>query len=153
MTNARNLALIVSVSLAALALGPANEAVAERRQPLTSAKIRKVMSRHAPALRDCYLQHATQEGTTGTLTLEILVRASGQVAAVEVEAPSSEPKKLEQCVSQLAKTWRFPRSSDETLVKYPMMFVHAQGASVAPEQASAEQDARTRVARGGRSRP
>jgi TonB family protein len=158
MTNARNLAFIVSISLAALAFGSANEARAERRQPLTSAKIRQVMSKHAPALRDCYLQHVTQQGPTGTLTLEILVRASGQVAGVEVEALASDQKKLEQCVLQLSKRWRFPRSSDETLVKYPMMFVHTQGAGAAAEQASAappraQDGARARVARGGRSRP
>lgn len=174
MTIARNVALIVSISIAVLALAPVTEARAERRQPLTSAKIRQVMSQHAPAVRDCYVKHATQQGPTGTLTLELLVRASGQVAGVEVEAAASDEKQLEQCVSQLAKNWRFPKSSYQTLVKYPMMFVHtqAQGAGPAvPEQGSAGAapsagDAQPRQAdarqarqakqapgRGGRSRP
>lgn len=157
MTNARSLALIVSISIATFAFGPANEARAERRQPLTSAQIRQVMSRHAPAVRECYVQHAMQQqqSSTSTLTLEILVRAGGQVEAVEVEAPASpaspasDDKKLEQCVSKLAKNWRFPKSSQQTLVKYPMMFVHtqAQGAGpVVPEQTSAAPARQPRVA-------
>jgi TonB family protein len=149
MTNARNLALIVSLSIAAFAFGPAAEAQAERRQPLTSAQIRQVMSQHAPAVRECYVQHAMQQkGSTGSLTLEILVRASGQVAGVEVEAAASDETKLEQCVSQLAKDWRFPKSSSQTLVKYPMMFVHTQAQGAGPvvptrntDQASAKKPA------------
>lgn len=151
MTNARSLALIVSISIAAFAFGPANEARAERRQPLTSAQIRQVMSRHAPAVRECYVQHAMQrqQGSTSTLTLEILVRAGGQVDGVEVEAPASDQKKLEQCVAQLAKKWRFPKSSYQTLVKYPMMFVHTQAQGAGPvvsEQASAAPARQPRVA-------
>jgi outer membrane biosynthesis protein TonB len=133
MTNARSLAFIVSISIAVFAFGPATEAHAERRQPLTSAQIRQVMSQHAPAVRECYVQHAMQQqGSMGSLTLEILVRAGGQVAGIEVEAPASDEKKLEQCVSQLAKNWRFPRSSSQTLVKYPMMFVHTQAQGAGP---------------------
>jgi outer membrane biosynthesis protein TonB len=133
MTNARNLALIVSLSIAAFAFGPATEAQAERRQPLTSGQIRQVMSQHTPAVRGCYVQHAMQrQGSMGSLTLEILVRASGQVAGVEVEAAASDEKKLELCVSQLAKNWRFPKSSSQTLVKYPMMFVHTQAQGAGP---------------------
>jgi TonB family protein len=133
MTNARNVALIVSLSIAAFAFGPATEAQAERRQPLTSGQIRQVMSQHTPAVRGCYVQHAMQrQGSMGSLTLEILVRASGQVVGVEVEAAASDEKKLEQCVSQLAKNWRFPKSSSQTLVKYPMMFVHTQAQGAGP---------------------
>jgi hypothetical protein len=155
MTNARSLALIVSISIAVFAFGPATEARAERRQPLTSAQIRQVMSQHAPAVRGCYVQHAMQkQGSMGSLTLEILVRASGQVVAVEVEALASDEKKLEQCVSQLAKNWRFPKSSSQTLVKYPMMFVHtqAQGAGpVVPEQTrSAQASPKQQAARADR---
>jgi TonB family protein len=153
MTNARNLALIVSISIAALAFGPATEAQAERRQPLTSAQIRQVMSRHTPAVRGCYVQHSMQQQSSmGSLTLEILVRASGQVAGVEVEAQASDEKKLEQCVSQLAKNWRFPRSSSQTLVKFPMMFVHtqAQGAGpVVPERGTDQASVKKQAAAPG----
>jgi TonB family protein len=149
MTKARNLALLASISIAAFAFAPAPEAQAERRQPLTSAQIRQVMSQHAPAVRGCYVQHAMrQQGSMGSLTLEILVRASGQVAGVEVEAQVSDDKKLEQCVLQIAKNWRFPRSSSQTLVKYPMMFLHTQAQGAGPvvparstEQASVKKQA------------
>ncbi|HWN71446.1 MAG TPA: AgmX/PglI C-terminal domain-containing protein [Haliangium sp.] len=156
MTIARNLALIVSISIAALALGPAAEAQAERRQPLSSGQIRQVMSQHTPAVRGCYVQHSTQrQGSMGSLTLEILVRASGQVVGVEVEAPASNEKKLSQCVSELAKSWRFPKSSSQTLVKYPMMFLHtqAQGAGPAvPGRATDQASVKKQAARpGGRS--
>jgi TonB family protein len=142
MTNARSLALVVSLSIAAFALGPAAEAQAERRQPLSSAQIRQVMSQHAPAVRGCYVQHSMQQqGSMGSLTLEILVRASGQVAGVEVEAAASDQKKLEQCVGQLAKNWRFPKSSSQTLVKYPMMFVHTQAQGAGPVVPTRDTDA------------
>ena len=141
MTNARNVALTVSLAIAAFAFGPATEAQAERRQPLTSAHIRQVMSQHTPAVRGCYVKHAMQgQGSMGSLTLEILVRASGQVAGVEVEAPASDEKKLEQCVSQLAKNWRFPKSSSQTLVKYPMMFVHTQAQGAGPVMPTRDTD-------------
>jgi outer membrane biosynthesis protein TonB len=157
MTNARSLAFIASISIAVFAFGPATEARAERRQPLSSAQIRQVMSQHAPAVRECYVQHAMQQqGSMGSLTLEILVRAGGQVAGIEVEAPASDDKKLEQCVSQLAKSWRFPRSSSQTLVKYPMMFVHtqAQGAGPAvPVRTGNKLAKKQPAAPGGRSLP
>jgi hypothetical protein len=156
MKIARSLALIVSLSIAGIAFGPTTEARAERREPLSSAQIRQVMSKHAPAVRDCYVRHVMeQKGPMGTVTLELLVRAGGQVAAVEVEAAATDDKKMEQCVAKLAKTWRFPQSSEQTLVKYPMMFVHtatANAGSAEPgknTQATAKQSA----TKGGRSRP
>src|SRR5690606_17749492 len=116
-------------------------------------QIRQVMSQHAPAVRECYVRHAMQQqGSMGKLTLQMLVRTTGQVAAVEVELPASstsaaapasaasqaapapDDKKLQECVSELAKTWRFPKSSSQTLVKYPMMFVHTQVPSAGPAQ-------------------
>lgn len=156
MKIARNLALIVSLSMAGIAFGPTTEARAERREPLSQAQIRQVMSKHAPEVRECYVRHVMeQEGPMGTVTLQLLVRAGGQVAGVEVEAASSDEKKMEQCVAKQAKTWRFPRSSEQTLVRYPMMFVHTATASTAPAergkdtQATAKQSA----SKGGRSRP
>lgn len=131
MKNAR-IALIVSFSMVALGLGLATDARAERRAPLSSAQIRQVMSKHAPEVRECYVRHVMeQQGPMGTVTLELLVRAGGQVAAVEVEAAGTDDKKMERCVAHLAKKWQFPRSSEQTLVKYPMMFVHTQTASAA----------------------
>ena len=142
------LALIVSLSMAAVAFGSA-DARAERRAPLSSAQIRQVMSRHAPDVRECYVQHVMeQQGPMGNVTLELLVRAGGQVAAVEVEAAGTDDKKMEQCVSTLAKKWRFPKSSEQTLVKYPMMFVHTQSATAAgPAKTTPKQGA----GKGGRS--
>jgi len=156
MKNARSLALIVSLSIAGIAFGPATEARAERREPLSSAQIRQVMSKHAPAVRDCYVRHVMeQEGPMGNVTLELLVRAGGQVAAVEVEAAATDDKKMEQCVAKLAKTWRFPRSSEQTLVKYPMMFVHTATASAGPATPAkaAQATAKQSATKGGRSRP
>jgi hypothetical protein len=125
-------ALMVSFSMVAIAFGFATDARAERRAPLSSAQIRQVMSQHAPEVRECYVQHVMeQQGPMGSVTLELLVRAGGQVAAVEVEAPGTDDKKMEQCVARLAKKWQFPRSSEQTLVKYPMMFVHTQSATAA----------------------
>lgn len=131
MKKAR-LALILSLSMVAIALGSTTDARAERREPLSSTQIRQVMSKHAPDVRECYVRHSMeQQGPMGTVTLELLVRAGGQVAAVEVNAAGTDDKKLEQCVTQLSKKWRFPRSSEQTLVKYPMMFVHTQSATAA----------------------
>jgi outer membrane biosynthesis protein TonB len=145
------LALIVSLSMAALAFGSA-DARAERRAPLSSAQIRQVMSRHAPDVRECYMRHSMeQQGPMGTVTIELLVRAGGQVAAVEVEAAGTDDKKLEQCVSQLAKKWTFPKSSEQTLVKYPMMFVHTQTATAAGPAKDTQPRAKQGAGKGGRS--
>lgn len=131
MKKAR-LALILSLSMVAMAFGSATDVRAEPRAPLSSTQIRQVMSKHAPDVRECYVRHSMeQQGPMGTVTLELLVRAGGQVAAVEVDAAGTDDRKLEQCVTQLSKKWRFPRSSEQTLVKYPMMFVHTQSATAA----------------------
>jgi hypothetical protein len=152
MTIARCIALMVSFSIAGM-LGSGREAGAEPRKPLSSAQIRHVLSQHAPALRECYVQHSMQQqGSMGSLTLELLVRASGQVAALEVQAPGTDKKKVEQCVSRLVKTWRFPRSSDETLVKYPMMFLHTQKQAVSPAPERGRDQANAKKKRAGQGR-
>lgn len=124
---------LTAVLIGFLSSGAMSEARAESRQPLTSAQIKQVMAKHAPKVRACYMEHAmNKEESLGKLTLELLVRAGGRVAAVEVEAPSAQGKELEKCVGRLAKRWRFPKSSYQTLVKYPMMFVHTQAQGAGP---------------------
>ncbi len=110
-----------------IALGSVHEARAERRQPLDSAQIRQVMSKHLSAVRKCYVEHSMPaKNAKGVVTLDMLVRAGGQVAAIEVETDGAKDVKFERCVSKLATRWRFPKSAYQTRVKYPMMFLHTR---------------------------
>ncbi|GAB4557270.1 MAG: hypothetical protein Tsb0020_01300 [Haliangiales bacterium] len=137
MTVHPRLILLTTVMTLSLAFGALSDAQAERRQPLDATQIRQVMAKHMPAVRSCYESHVMAErGATGTVTLELLVRAGGQVAAVDTNLPGVDKKPVKQfskCVSSQAKRWRFPKSSYQTLVKYPMMFLHTKSNGAGPK--------------------
>ncbi len=125
--------LLALVSALMLSAAWSNEAHAETSTPLSATDIQRTMARHSASIQRCYVRHAmAQKGATGSVTLEMRVRMSGNVDRLKVEAPSVRGRKFEQCVRALMPKWKFPRSSSNTTVKYPFLFVHTYARGAGP---------------------
>ncbi len=117
----------------ALAFILPSQAAANPKIGLTSQAIQRVVGKDVSKVRDCYTKHAMkQRGANGKVSLNLLIRGSGKLRSVKVDAPSVKGKKFERCVKQIAETWQFPKSGGSTEVSYPFLFVHAHASGAGP---------------------
>jgi len=120
----KRIAGIIAVVLAAAALPGAARAETEQLSP---DEVRRVVNAHAHEVRTCYEKHAMkQKEATGKVLLDLVVRASGDVSEVDVEAEGVRGRKFERCVESRASKWRFPESREATEVQYPFLFQHTR---------------------------
>ena len=130
MKTLRNAFVAMLVALPLLA----SQAAAEKRPTsLTQEQIREVVRKETTKVSACYAKHAMkQEDADGKVNLHLVIKASGKVGSVEVEAPSVRGEKFSRCVVDLARRWEFPEAAAETEVIYPFFFVHANVRNAGP---------------------
>jgi hypothetical protein len=123
------IAIVLAVGLVFTAT--VTEARADSDEPLRPAEVQQVVSRYSAEIQQCYLTHAMpQKRATGKFTVELVIRSSGDVGRVTVDAPGVKGKQLEQCVRELTEAWRFRETRSATLIQSPFLLLrtHAPGA-------------------------
>ena len=111
----------------------ASTAISRGQTTLTQDQIREVVRKGTPAISACYARHAMkQKEADGKVQLQLVIKPTGKVASVEVEAPSVRGKKFERCATSAARRWEFPEAVSETEVIYPMYFVHTHARGAGP---------------------
>jgi hypothetical protein len=107
-------------------LGLSRSVRAESEQ-LSPDDVRRIVAAHAHEVRGCYEKHAMkQRSATGKVLLDLIVRAEGKVAKVEVDPEGVRGRKFQRCVSGKATKWQFPESRHATDVQYPFYFQHSK---------------------------
>jgi len=109
------------VALVAIA-GASGTALADPHL-LTTAEANLVASSKAEQVKQCYFRHVLVERrATGSVRVDLDVRADGGVARARVQAPGVVRRAFERCVVARALTWHFPASSAWTEVRMPFYF-------------------------------
>jgi len=123
----RRYIIVLSLSIFAVLCGPgALDADASRRKVGLDAKeISRVVRQDIPKIRQCYVRHAMkQKQADGKVSLELVIRANGDLESLDVIAPSVRGNQFSRCVERVVDHWQFPESGGETEATYPLLFVH-----------------------------
>lgn len=113
----------------------ASSADSKGQTNLTQDQIRKVIRKGTAAISQCYARHAMkQKQADGKVQLQLVIKPTGKVATVDVQAPSVKGKKFERCATNVAKRWKFPKAVTETEVIYPLYFVHTHARGAGPRR-------------------
>ena len=92
---------------------------------LSVDQIQEVAREHSGEVRDCYVEHALkQKSASGKVTLDLVVRAEGDVQHVAVDAPGVRGHRFKRCVEKHVSAWQFPSARHGTEVQYPFLFHH-----------------------------
>ena len=89
---------------------------------LSAAEIMKVMNRSRPAMKACYNASPVDARGSGRIVLTLSVGANGSVTQVKAERTGSLLPAVSTCVTQVARSLKFPESSGATTVNYPVVF-------------------------------
>ncbi len=91
------------------------------------------MAPHVPAIGSCYKTHtAKQEGVSGRLSLEMLIRPEGTLQRLWVRAPTVKGDGVSNCIQKLSKTWTFPKKPGFTNAVIPFFFQKTSIKGVGP---------------------
>lgn len=116
------------VALGGVALGA-------RRSELSEREVDAVLSRHAPEIRRCYLEHAQPNGATGQVTLELEARR-GRVSRGTVKALAEGVRgdAFQRCMERAIHRWRFPYRPSPTLIRTPYLFQSTAAPGAGPSR-------------------
>lgn len=92
---------------------------------LDAATVRRVVRRSLPRIRRCYLNVALQvnPGLSGELVVTFTVRLDGTVMDAAVSQRAFNHPKLESCLLEEVRRWRFPTPEGSVVrVRYPFHF-------------------------------
>lgn len=97
---------------------------------LSRAAIRKVISANMAQAQACYREGLKKDPSLeGTVVVRLVVVASGAVANAEVAASTLGDAAVEKCLTDRARTWRFPepRGGNITIITHPFTFSASPG--------------------------
>lgn len=102
---------------------------------LSASEVQKYFTPYVPAVRQCYLTHATSRAATGALRLELIIHHGGYVFRFGFAAPGVDKPalgKLDACLRELAATWRFPVRKGFTTAVLPFVFLRTNAPGAGP---------------------
>lgn len=102
---------------------PEPEPSAVGAAPLDSVKIRLVINASQKRFQACYenaLNYAPD--AQGTVQVSMVISSTGRVPVVSTTQTGSLPPQVAACISAIARTLKFPESSEQTKVTYPFTF-------------------------------
>ncbi len=107
-------------------------AVAQPRRPdvdrtLSARDLTTYVEPYVPAIKACYLTHATGKKPTGALRLELVIAPDGNVQKLVVVAPGVRGGKLAACVREASAAWHFPVRRGFTSGVIPFYFQRTPG--------------------------
>lgn len=101
---------------------------AQPAAPLTHEQITQVMASHEAEIQRCFQDALGAALTAGTplpegnvrLDVSLVARISGQAGSVRVEGQTLPG--VSECVSESVSAWRFPPTTAETPIRFPLVF-------------------------------
>ncbi|MBX2812063.1 MAG: zinc-ribbon domain-containing protein [Myxococcales bacterium] len=88
---------------------------------LDETEVFRVLRRRKQEVRDCLERHSRSGGTKGRVRVTMTILPSGRVSGTSFRPASIGRQTLGQCLSQRARSWRFPRfSGSPTPVGFPV---------------------------------
>ena len=93
--------------------------------------IMKVISRHQNEIKFCYEQELQKNAAlAGKVAVNWTIDSSGSVVDATVAESSIDNEKVESCIAQKVRRWRFPepQGGGVVLVTFPWLFRAAGGA-------------------------
>jgi hypothetical protein len=126
-------ALLFAISLASAGSATADDGI--DRRTLTAKEVSKYFEPYRPAVKACYIDHATNKTAQGILRLELIIHRDGKVqrfgyAAPGVVKPWSD--RLDRCLRALVSTWSFPVRRGFTSAVIPFTFVRTHAPDAGP---------------------
>lgn len=84
--------------------------------------IRRVIKAHVGHIRRCYEQELKDHAIDGKLVVSFTVNARGAVEVAEVKSSTFASPRLEVCVLDEVRTWRFGAGPGSFTIVYPFVF-------------------------------
>lgn len=103
---------------------PADKAAAEADSGgLTRDQIGEVIKVRSGSLRYCYEQNLKiSPNLSGKVVVSLVIASDGLVSDAKIESSTLGNKSVESCIVKMFTKMRFPASSKETKVSYPLVF-------------------------------
>lgn len=96
------------------------------REGLTQEAVTRILKRYRGGVQSCYQKQLKKDSSVrGRLTLSLKIGKNGKVLDASVES-SMRSTLLADCVIAIARTWRFPPSSSEVDIDYPLILEATQ---------------------------
>lgn len=91
---------------------------------LSPEQVRRVVIKHAGALRACYESEAAKNPSLkGGISVAWQIDPSGSVSGAQLKQSSLSNPRVEGCVLRQIKSWSFPATdSPTTVAEYPFRF-------------------------------
>jgi hypothetical protein len=102
---------------------PEPEPAEEGAEPLDRTKIQLVIKGSQKRFQACYenaLNYAPD--AQGTVQVSMVISSTGRVPVVSTTQTGTLPPQVASCISAIARTLKFPESSEQTKVTYPFTF-------------------------------
>lgn len=91
--------------------------------PRSKEQIQRVIRGHLPALRACYERALLKDPDAGgRVILGLTVTPRGDVREAAIGDSEEVDAEMGACLRKEAGTMKFPASSDETTIRYPLIF-------------------------------
>jgi hypothetical protein len=85
--------------------------------------IRRVVLAHRGALQACFeLESRKDPGLGGSITVDWVIDANGSVSDARMAESTMHNQRVEGCVVNEVRSWRFPPSDGRSTVSYPFSF-------------------------------
>jgi hypothetical protein len=92
---------------------------------LDADTVRRVIRRHLPEVRHCYVTHAlvANPQSAGMISVTFLIAANGSVGAAQIARATLAHAPTQACLLAAVRRWRFPRPEGASpVVSYPFHF-------------------------------
>lgn len=118
------LLVLAPQAMAQIAVPQVHVGRATVRGSLSSEIVARVVRRHLNELRYCYeVQLQQRPDVKGTIVVQFVVRADGDVAASQVSESNTGAAALDACAAQAARRWTFPATgAGIAIVRVPFTF-------------------------------
>lgn len=100
------------------------QAASEVRGSLDKEEIRRVVRAHLGEVKRCYEQGLQRRpDLEGRVVLKFTVGKTGTVVAAKIEETTLNERQVEQCITDAAKKWTFPKPTGDGIVtiSYPFL--------------------------------
>lgn len=95
----------------------------EGTERLRAAQIMPVMNGAKKRFRTCYENALNYSpDAAGKVTLSLTIAATGRVPVASTTQTGNLPPQVSSCIAAIARTLKFPPSSEQTTVNYPLVF-------------------------------
>ena len=102
---------------------------------LPKETIKRVVDQHRPEVRRCYVEELkSSPDLEGKVLVTFTIVATGDVSYASVKESTLHNERVESCVANAVRTWKFPEplGGGTVMVTYPFLFKLHEDAPTAP---------------------